>query len=425
MKYIKLFIVSFISILILNDAIGQSNDFEKKTTAKEMDLSFSGTVIDSENNMPLEFASISVLNKAQGTLTNASGSFVLRISSISQSDTLLISMVGYRPIKIAMIESRENVVIKMEAQSLVLNEVVVTDKKITVSEIFKEIKSRVKLNYPIEEYAMECFYREIKKKNDIYQSLLEAALVIRDRGYNHPKSSESGFIREVRGSSKFINPYSSFWQENNLLKETLRANAVRHPSSIPNVFGEDVYQLREVSMLNDKPVYVLVSEITKNDAWQRTLYVDVETYAIYRSEEVIRNFGMSWKVDGSDSVSMRLTKGISVFDFKTYNGKLYLNHIRHDVENEYSNSTTNAVLERFTIINDLMVNNIYEDPYAQASKLKKVENYALELQVTPYNEVFWQHYNHIEQTPLEIEIMTDILKNGKLKDQFIKSSKKQ
>jgi hypothetical protein len=421
MKKIKLFAL-LISILPVNVAIGQSK--VNQAAAEDSHLILSGSVIDEKNNMPLEFATISVLKKAKGTITNTSGSFVLRLPLGFQADTLLISMVGYRQVKMPIAGNAGDIIIKMESQPVILNEVEVMDKRITVEDIFKEIRSRIKLNYPVEDYAMEVFYREIKKENDTYRSLLEAALVIHDKGYDHPKSRESIYIREVRGSNKFVNHFSSFWQENNLLKETLGLNAVRHPSSTPNVFGKDVYRLQGTNMLNDKQVYVLVSDIMKNDCWQRTLYVDVETYAIYRSEEAIRNFAISWKVEDRDSVYLRLTRGASVFDFKTYNGKLYLNHIRHDVENEYFNPLTNKVLERFTIINDLLVNDIYEDARTQTDELKSVENYALELQVTPYKEAFWQHYNSIKQTHLESEIMKDLLKKGPLNDQFVKSAQK-
>jgi hypothetical protein len=387
-------------------------------------LSLSGNVVDAENNMPLAFASVGVLKKAQGTISNASGSFELRLPLSFQSDSLIISMMGYAPVKLAIAGMAENMMIKMKPQPVMLNEVEVTDKRITVADIFKEIRSRIKLNYPVEDYAMECFYREIKKQNDTYRSLLEAALVIRDNGYDQPKSRESTYVREVRGSSNFVNRFSSFWQENNLLRETLGLNAVRHPSSTPDVFGKNVYQLKGTTLLNDKQVYVLISDPIENDCWQRTLYVDVDTYAIYRSEEVITNFALSWKVEDSDSLHMRLTKGTSSFDFRTYNGRLYLNHIRHEVENEYFDPVTGKILERFTIVNDLLVNNIVEDSQTETGGLKKVENRALELQLTPYNDAFWEQYNAIRQTPLESEIMKDLLRNGALDDQFVKSAEK-
>jgi hypothetical protein len=387
-------------------------------------LSLAGHIVAADNNEPLAFASVGIAGKAKGTITNTSGSFNLRLPENFKSDTLLISMMGYRQEKIVITGSEEDIYIKMKTQPLILKAVEVTEKRISVQDIFKQIKARLEENYPVSDYAMECFYREIKKEGDTYRSLLEAALVIRDKGYGQAKSHESSYLREARGSSRFTNRFSSFWQENNLLKETLGLNAVRHPSSSPDIFGKDNYQLKHIGRLNDRDVYVLESDIKEKDCWQRTLYVDVDTYAIYRSEEVIKNFALSWKTEERDTVYMRLTKGTSVFDFKPYEGRLYLNHIRHDVENEYFNPFTGEVFSRFSIVNEVMVNDIYKDVKTAINGLKKVENQALELQVTPYNEAFWESYNFIRQTPLEAAVMKDLIENGDLNDQFVKSGKK-
>lgn len=388
-------------------------------------LTISGTVVDAENNTPLSFASVAIVNKGKGTITNASGSFELSIPQNFQNDTLVISMMGYRSTKTPISSHRSDMLIKMVPQPVMLKEVEVTDERITVDDIFKEIRQRVKINYPVEEYAMECFYREIKKEDETYRSLLEAALVIRDKGYDQQKSQEIAYLREVRGSSKFVNKFSDFWQRNNLLRETLGLNAVRHPASTPKVFGGDRYQLQGTTTINDREVYVLISDIKPDDCWQRTLYVDVETYAIHRSEEAIRNYALSWKLADKDSVHMRLTRGTSMFDFKTINGRLYLNHIRHEVENEYFIPETKVVLQRFTIINDLVVNDIYESAKVKTEGLKKVENHALEMQVTPYNESFWKQYNGIKQTPLESKIMKDLVREGELNEQFMRSAKEK
>jgi hypothetical protein len=401
--------------------VGELIAIRKLQNLHRSDFSVRGIIVDAESNQPLAFASVLVAGKAKGTITNTSGEFVLRLPGSYASDTLMISMMGYQPVKMTMHKDAPDITIKMKSQPVILNEIEFTGSKITVQDIFREIKARVKINYPVTDHAMECFYREIKKDRHTYQSLLEAALVIRDKGYDHPKSPESVYIREIRGSSRFINRFSDFWQTNNLLRETLGLNAVRHPAATPDIFGKDQYQLHGISVLNEREVYVLVSDIKPDDCWQRTLYVDVETYAVYRSEEVIRNFTLSWKVDGHDSVYMRLTKGTSVFDFKTYDGKLYLNHIRHEVENEYFNMFTNEVLDRFTIINDLLVNDVFDDVRAPLDGLKKMGNYALESQVTPYNKEFWEHYNSIRRTPLEVNVMKDLMEREALDDQFVKS----
>ncbi|HZY80009.1 MAG TPA: carboxypeptidase-like regulatory domain-containing protein [Cyclobacteriaceae bacterium] len=376
----------------------------------------SGTVVDSATGDPLPYATVSLVGKAIGTITNTDGSFDLHISQTNPSDTLMISMIGYARQKMSVNTPIVGQTIRLKQQAFQLDEVVV----VSVDEIFKKIKARVENNYPVDNYYMESFYREIKKYNDEYKSLLEAAVVIEDKGYNHLKTGEDAFVREIRGSSKFVNVYADFWQTNNLLRETLGLNAVRHPTSVPSVYGKFPYKLRGTTKLFDRPVYILASDTAHNEGWLRTIYVDTETYAIYRSEEQVVRRSVTWKVDNRDSVHERIIKGISVFDFRPVNGKLYLNYIRHEVEAEYYNPSTKKIYDRFTSINELVVTDVHRDTKA-VKLLSPIKNIALEQQVTPYNEKFWANYNAIRKTPLELEVMKDLTKGTSLQEQFIQS----
>jgi hypothetical protein len=373
-----------------------------------------GTVIDSKDSKPIEFAAVSVKGKSIGTITNSVGEFSLHLSKEAGNDTLYISMIGYSPVAMPMSSIAGHLMIKMEEQAVMLDEVQITGTKLTIDDIFKGVRSNLKKNYPVDEYAIECFYREIKKEDGVYKSLLEAALVVTDKGYDHLRSQESAYVHEIRGSNKYINPYSDFWQHDNLWGETIRLNAVRHAENIPSVFGKNTYQLQGVVMYNDREVYVLVSDPIKEFAWQRTMYVDVDTYAIYRSEEKIVDTSVSWRVADNDTISFRMTQGSGVFDFKEYKGKLYANHLRFEAANQYFNTKTGKIYATFTIINDLMVNEVYDHAGAVTSGLKKLENAALDLQLTRYNESFWKNYNAVLQTPLEEEVMKDLMKGGKI-----------
>jgi hypothetical protein len=386
--------------------------------AQNSPLRISGSITDSQTGEPLPYATVSVAGKAIGTISNTDGSFDFRIESPVPGDTLIVSMIGYARIKIRLTSSLIDHSFKLVPLPVQLDEVVV----VSIDEIFAKVKAHVKDNYPSDKYQLECFYREIKKQRDTYRSLLEAAIVIEDNGYDHQKSSESVFIREIRGSSKFINQYSAFFQEDNLLRETLGLNAVRHPASDPSVFGKHPYKLKHMDKLMERPVYVLVSDTSNGEHWQRTLYVDTETYAIYRSEETVFKHSRFWKMTDNDSIDMRLSKGTSTFDFRAVNGRLYLNFIRHDVEVEYVNRATKQLLDRFTIINELMTTDIHARGDAGTRQLSPVKNYALEQQVTPYNESFWNNYNAIRQTQLEAQVMKDLVKDASLKEQFMQSS---
>lgn len=375
-------------------------------------------MVDATTGEPLPYATVSVDGKAIGTVTNTDGSFYLHVDNVQAHDTLLVSMIGYARIRTPLERSISDQVFKLSPQPLQLDEVVI----VSVEEIFKKVRARVKYNYPVDRFQMECFYREIKKQQGTYRSLLEAALVLEDQGYDRLNTSLSVFVREIRGSSRFVNRFSDFWQNNNLLRETLGLNAVRHPASTPGVFGGYPYHLKGMGRLHDRPVYILASDTVNGETWQRTIYVDTETYAIYRSEESLLKRSRLWDMDENDTVQMRLSQGTSTFDFRPVDGRLYLNHIRHDVECEYVSKRTKEVLDRFTIINELVIADIRTGKDDLVRDLPQMKNYALERQVTQYNESFWKNYNVIRQTPVEAQLMKDLTSERSLREQFINSS---
>lgn len=388
-----------------------------KMFAQSMDekLFVSGKVIDEQTGKGIEFVAVGIKGRALGTITNALGIFQLHIPGGASNDTLQFSIVGYHLIMMPVKDFHGDVVVRMAEAPMLLNEILITDKPITAEHICKSIKANLRKNYPVDAYAVECFYREIKKENDTYKSLLEAALVVNDKGYDQQKSSEIAFIREIRGSNRYVNRFSEFFQTNNLWRETMGLNAVRHTTSRPNVFGKDKYQFRGTSILNEKVVYVLVSDDQPGDKWQRTIYVDVNNYTIYRSEELVINPNISWSENGSDTLSMRVVKGTSIFDFKEFNGRWYVQHLRFEAENEYFNPKSGKSFQKFTIINDLTVSDIYANPDEITASLPRLEEKALELQLTPYNEKFWKNYNAVLQTPLEEKVMKDLMTDGEVK----------
>lgn len=59
-------------------------------------------VVLQENNSPVPYASIKLLNHQEGIVSDNNGNFQLKVLSIKNSDTLLISSVGYETLKIPL-----------------------------------------------------------------------------------------------------------------------------------------------------------------------------------------------------------------------------------------------------------------------------------------------------------------------------------
>ncbi|AXB55599.1 carboxypeptidase-like regulatory domain-containing protein [Flavobacterium fluviale] len=91
----------------------------------------SGDVKNSQNNSALEYVNIGIARKNSGTVSNANGNFVLKLSEkVSLNDTIVFSHIGFEAKKVLVshLQSKNNVVAMTPSENA-LKEVVVTFKK--------------------------------------------------------------------------------------------------------------------------------------------------------------------------------------------------------------------------------------------------------------------------------------------------------
>jgi CarboxypepD_reg-like domain len=104
-----------------------------------------GSILDNQNNQPLAYVSVGVLNKSEGTLTDSAGNFSFEISQENLEDTLQMSSVGYFPKKIAVkdyIKSNATIV-KLEIKITELAEVIVTNMKTNTEIVGRQTSSKL------------------------------------------------------------------------------------------------------------------------------------------------------------------------------------------------------------------------------------------------------------------------------------------
>ena len=90
-----------------------------------------GKIVD-ENNLPLPFANVSILELSQSVLTGSKGEFSFSLERTKRSEfTLVASYIGKQPKKITInpLVNYNNLVIKMDDASLYLNEIAVSANK--------------------------------------------------------------------------------------------------------------------------------------------------------------------------------------------------------------------------------------------------------------------------------------------------------
>ena len=147
-----------------------------------------GKVINSATLEPLPFATIIVKDKSLGVFSNADGDFKIANNAKFQSDSLIITFIGFKRHAISFKNLSKDKVNKiyLKPVSLELNEVkVVASRKMINSEtIIRRAIRNIRKNYPIKPFNYVSYYRDYQKKDKSYINLNEAIVQTLDTGFN-------------------------------------------------------------------------------------------------------------------------------------------------------------------------------------------------------------------------------------------------
>lgn len=126
-----------------------------------------GIVTDSLKN-PIQYVNVGVLNKPLGTLTNASGEFILNVDSSMNLDTLKISCLGYKSKEMkveSLINNKSEIQISLANYIEKLDEVVITSGKLKMYNEGKEkTKTSASVIFANPNYANQNLGSEIGRK---------------------------------------------------------------------------------------------------------------------------------------------------------------------------------------------------------------------------------------------------------------------
>lgn len=104
-----------------------------------------GVVVDNENDNPLQYVSVGILNKETGTVTDIKGHFALHLKDEFVNDTIRISSIGYKTVEILVKDlmlKKQPVSIKLKEQINELDEVVITAKEFNKKILGNETESK-------------------------------------------------------------------------------------------------------------------------------------------------------------------------------------------------------------------------------------------------------------------------------------------
>jgi hypothetical protein len=166
-----------------------------------------GKVIDSKTSVPVPYATVRLKNSQVGVISNAEGDFRILNNPGFQSDSLIVSCIGFHRLSMSfsVLKTTGMNKIKLVPYIYSLNEVRVTARKRRLSSelIIARALRNIKKNYPVIPFSYVSYYRDYQKDSINYLNLNEAIIQTLDKGFAYPSDSNRYRLLDFKKNMDF------------------------------------------------------------------------------------------------------------------------------------------------------------------------------------------------------------------------------
>ena len=377
----------------------------QSTVTPEWEIKYiTGVISDLETGEPLPFATIGIMSKGRGTVTNNNGEFGLKISRDCVNDSLSVSYLGYYSRTIPVREALDNTFnIKMMRKYISIPEIIIRNQ--APQEIMRKAYNAIALNYGKTPAGMTAFYREAVIKRSELQSYSEAILQIF-------KSAYSGSI----GADQ-IKVVKSRKIENTDIKDTLTVRLKAGLSSClildgarntfdflnPENYSQYDYRMTDIVTIDEESAFV-IDFVQKQDIeiplFKGSIYINTYDYAIVQAEfelnpEYIHKSKedfISYQAKGYSMWPVSVKYSVS---YRKLNNRYFLNHVRGDLiftakqKKRLFNTPFNVFFEM--AVTDINLNNVTRFDREELAPIHSVFSRTIK----SYDPVFWENQDFL------------------------------
>jgi hypothetical protein len=166
-----------------------------------------GKVIDSKTSEPVPYATVRLENSQVGVISNAEGDFRILNNPVFQSDSLIVSCIGFHRLSLAFSKLKTAGMnnLKLVPYIYTLNEVKVSARKKRLSSqiIIGRALSNIKKNYPVNPFSYVSYYRDYQKDSINYLNLNEGIIQTLDKGFAYPSDSNRYRLLDFKKNMDF------------------------------------------------------------------------------------------------------------------------------------------------------------------------------------------------------------------------------
>jgi len=405
-----------------------------------------GKVLDAKTSHPIAFASIGMLGKPMGTVTNGDGKFEFNVPSSMLRDTMIVSNLGYFSYKVAVkdIKNTKSFFILLKTKVYDIKEVVITTEGTDAYEIVKRACDSLKRNLSSVPYISEGFYREYISENGKWSRAIETALSVYCDGKQY--IGDYFFPIRMNGIRFSKNFLSEFVQSENYNQVSLFMTSTLDVKRFTMALTNMQFKVDSMIYLDNQLIWAISAkpEKTKEKTYYRydyqmdpnsgkvmkvktkcTFEVDKNTDHFYEYKYFITDGDFAFvKVSYRDTSyrpvvrdELKTYTGLFIsynttrksLEFAKYNNHWYPKYLSEYKEINYykkkdSALYINVVKESDFLINAYQTELVTEIPKALEIKMfKDVYN-----QGFVYDKFFWNKYNKIADDNLRREVFADL-----------------
>jgi hypothetical protein len=291
--------------------------------------SISVKILDSISFNPIPFATVYFSNSS-GVISDENGDFELIKNELNDEDSLFISSMGYKKVSYSLNRFNDSIIF-LSPKPIELNNVIITNRKLSSQEIIEKIKAAITQNYQTDLSENKIFYRKE------YNSTIE----------------------------KFeINKFkSSIDNVNDLLIDSLLLNLPSENKSVTEVLSNYYGNLEEdnqkINLIKSRETYKKENEILEslNSKLEESLKKSLKSNSYFKIRSGLLPFSGDLEFDGLwdiDSTNQAALKKANDDEIKRKEN--FANSIKGRVSNIYSNLFYNDA----TDLDFILKSNRYE-----------------------------------------------------------------
>ena len=374
-------------------------------------VSVSGRVVDDDTSRPVVAASVNLDGTSISIITNAEGSFTLKMpASQAAGGKIVISHLGYviseTPVS-AFPADDKALTIRLIPMSLQLDPAVI--KAVDPLVLFRTAYARVKENYPRQRVGMTTFYREMIRKDNTKYLVLNEAIVDVDKGAYSGIGADRAAIYKGRGSVNVNRADTLFVKFQGGITTALAIDMVKNPFLGMDLYTAcEVYKftLGEMANIDDTPFYTLEFTPRKREfeyMYSGKIYIDLESYAIARMEFQINlsdytrdEAAKLFIVSTPPRTRFSIDHASYVINYKKIDGTWYFDYSKTDL-GFYARRTRSLFRHYYDITSEMAVTDHKDEALIIEGQDRVRTNAILTDDIQAYEDPdFWEDYNIIQ-----------------------------